>query len=305
MAPWSQRPPATRPSWLPWRPSSPRSMCVWVRRCPQARRYCSSRRAPRPPLHTPRRNRLSPSPSSWWRAPASWWPDILRPLQQLADAEKSESDARSNLQALNVGGRRRSTRRSRAVPRDRHYPIDDPGRHRGGGRGVARPGGPAESRAQRGRGAGAGGGHTRRTIRRRCSSSAPASRWPPRCCCAVRWRRRIPASCRWRSRCRPRGSCRVRWRRRASTPATCTATWCRMRRSSSTTAASLMSCKRSTGSPTRCRCRCWTGRVTGTSSVASSIPRAAIVLSGNYQLDDGMKVRLADTPQSRPAVASQ
>lgn len=33
--------------------------------------------------------------------------------------------------------------------------------------------------------------------------------------------------------------------------------------------------------------------------------RAPLVLSGNYQLDDGMKVRLADTPQAQAAVAGK
>jgi len=34
-------------------------------------------------------------------------------------------------------------------------------------------------------------------------------------------------------------------------------------------------------------------------------PRAALVLSGNYQLDDGMKVRLSDAPRAQAAAAAQ
>jgi hypothetical protein len=33
--------------------------------------------------------------------------------------------------------------------------------------------------------------------------------------------------------------------------------------------------------------------------------RSPLVLSGNYQLDDGMKVRLADSPQSQGAAAGK
>ncbi len=301
MARWSPRPPATRPSWLPWRPWSPRSTCAWVRRCPRARRSSGSPRAPRRPLRTRRPSRLSPSPSIWWRARASSWPAHLATVQQLADAEKAESDARSQLQALDAvgaGGPHVIRAPFRAIVTTL---STTPGSIVAEGAALldlAAPQSlvlnvgvvPAQAAAIQANDAVAVQAHRRGSARAR-----------QECCCAERWRRRIPGSCRWRSPCRPAASCRARWPRPPSRLARCRVTWCRTRRSSPTTAAIPTSCRRSTEWRTRCRCRCWARTEARTSSRGKLDARAPLVLSGNYQLDDGMKVRLANSPPAQGA----
>ena len=79
-------------------------MCGPARPSPRGGNCCAWRRARRPSPPTPRRNRRCAPRPSWWPARANWSRAHLATRQQLVDAEKSQSDARAALAALQAQG---------------------------------------------------------------------------------------------------------------------------------------------------------------------------------------------------------